>query len=229
MGTEEFWIPAVLAAVSTGAQAVNASNANSRAQNAEVQALDNQGQFRTQANSMVQQLTNQIKNNSPQQIQGQETSNFVNTLRKNAVGSSQAGSGTDSTNFGQPVSALAPASGASTRYQADTAKGQQQTQEYGNTNAEEMGAVDAAVRQRQNEGLAMQTLGTGLNQLGAQSFSQNFVDQLRTQTAGQQSPWVSLFAGLLNNGANAYSKNPGMFSSNPNSSSNWVGYTGQGT
>ena len=57
-----------------------------------------------------------------------------------------------------------------------------------------MANADAAVRQRQNEGLAMQTLGTNLNTIGAESYTKNFVDQLRAQTAGQQSPWVSLFS-----------------------------------
>ncbi len=231
MGTEALWVPLAISAVSAGAQAVNQSNANSRAQTAETQAIDNQNAFKTQANDITQQLTKQIAQDSPQQIQGQEESNFVNTLRKNAVGSSQSGAGTDSTNFGQPVSALGPASGASARYKSDTAKGQQQTQQYGNTYAGEQSAVDAAVRQRQNEGLMMQTAQTGLNQLNAQSFSQNFVDQLRAQTAGQTSPWVGLFANLAQNGAQAFSKNPKMFSSpqSDGSGTNYQNYQGGGT
>ncbi len=215
MGTEAFWVPALIAAVGTGAQAINQNNATQRGQNAEAQAIANQSQFKTQANSDVSQLTKAIAQNSPQQIQGQETGNFVNTLRKNEVGSTSSNAGTDSTNFGQPVSALGPASGASARYKSDTAKGQQQTQAYGNTYAGDEAAIDAAVRQRQNEGLAMQTLGTNLNQLQAQSYTQNFVDQLRAQTSGQPSPWVGLFSGLAQNGANAFSKNPTMFNSSP--------------
>jgi hypothetical protein len=50
----------------------------------------------------------------------------------------------------------------------------------------------------------MQTLGTNLNTIGAQSYSQNFVDQLRAAAAGQASPWVSLFTGLLGAGAKNY-------------------------
>ena len=45
-GTEEFWVPAVLAAVSAGGQAINQSNANSRAQNTEVQNITQQQQLR---------------------------------------------------------------------------------------------------------------------------------------------------------------------------------------
>ena len=215
MGTEAFWVPAVIAAVGAAGQGVNQMNANKRQQNAESQSIADQDQFREQANSQVKNLTQQIATNSPQQLQNQETSNFVNTLRKNEAGSATPGatSNTPDTNFGAPVSALPPAGGASSRYKTDTANAQTQTQQYGNTNAEEMSAIDSAVRQRQNEGLAMQTLGGSLNTLGAESYTKNFVDQLRSQAAGQSNPWVGLFSNMLQKGAGAYAQDPSMFSS----------------
>jgi hypothetical protein len=218
MGTEAFWVPAVIAAVGTAAQGANQMAANKREQNSEVQAMDDQQQFRENANSQVKNLTQQIAQNSPDKIAQQETGDFVNTLRKNAAGSAAPGAtgSNPSTNFGGPVSALAPASGASSRYNTDTANSQKEVQDYGNTNAQEISAVDSAVRQRQNEGLALNTLGTNLNTLGAESYTKNFVDQLRSKTAGQANPWVSLFSGMLQNGASAYAKNPTMFST-PNS------------
>ena len=208
-GTEEFWVPALIAAVGSGAQAVNQSNANSRSQNAEVQSINDQAQLREQANSQVKNLTQQIAQNSPQQIANQETGNFVNTLRKNAAGSAQpnATANQADTNFGAPVSSMPPAAGASARYKTDAANSQAQTQAYGNTYASEIGNIDAAVRQRQNEGLAQQTLGTNLNTLGAESYTKNFVDQLRAQSAGQANPWVGLFSNMLQNGAKAYASN----------------------
>jgi|SRR5579859_1162782 len=204
MGTEEFWIPAVLAAAGTGAQYVNENQAQGRQQAAEVQAIGNQQNIRGNANAQVKALTDQINNNSPAQIQGKATGDYVNTLRKNAAGSSQGGSTSNNpTNFGQSVSALAPVSGGSSRYNAGKASSQAETQQFGQDNAQELGALDAAVRQRQNEGLAMQTLSGTLNQLGAQSATQNFTDQLRAQSAGQANPWVSLFSNLASN----YGKN----------------------
>jgi len=222
-GTEEFWVPAVIAAVGAAGQGVNQMNANKRQQNAESQSIADQDQFREQANSQVKNLTQQIATNSPQQLQNQETSNFVNTLRKNEAGSATPGatSNTPDTNFGAPVSALPPAGGASSRYKTDTANAQTQTQQYGNTNAEEMSAIDSAVRQRQNEGLAMQTLGGNLNTLGAESYTKNFVDQLRSQAAGQSNPWVGLFSNMLQKGAGAYAQDPSMFKSPPASSAGW--------
>jgi hypothetical protein len=213
MGTEEFWVPAALAAVSGGAQAVNQSNANSRQQNAEVQAINQQQQYRQQANDQVKNLTQQITQNNPQQIANQETSNFVNTLRKNEAGSTQGGStGTNSNTFGQPVSALPQnISGASGSYKNATAAAQKENQQYGNTEASQVGAIDAAVRQRQNEGLALNTLGTNLNLIGANSASSGFVNQLRAQAAGVQNPYASLFANILGGVANTGTKN-GWFS-----------------
>jgi hypothetical protein len=211
MGTEAFWIPAVIAAAGAAGQGVNQMQANSRASNAESQSIADQQQFRQQASDQVKNLTQQIATNSPQQIANKETSDFVNTLRKNAAGSAQPGatSSTPDTNFGAPVSALPPAAGASSRYKTDAASSQQQTQQYGNDIAGEVGNIDAAVRQRQNEGLTMQTLGTNLNTLGAESYTKNFVDQLRSQAAGQANPWVGLFSNMLQKGAAAYATNAG--------------------
>lgn len=210
MGTEEFWIPAVLAAVGTGAQYANQSSANSRQQSDEVQALQNQQALTDKANGATRALTQQIAKDTPSKIAGQATGDYVSALRKNAVGSTLGGSTTGGTQtFGNSTSSLAPASGASSRYTADKASSQQEVQNYGDTYASEMGNIDAATRMRQNEGLGMQTLGTNLNTLGAASYGQNFVDQLRAQASGVANPWVSLVGGLASNAAKAYSMNAG--------------------
>lgn len=210
MGTEEFWIPAVIAAAGAAGQGINQMQATKRASNTEAEAIANQAQYRQQATDQVKNLTQQVAANSPQQIANKETSDFVNTLRKNAAGSAQPGAaGANDTNFGAPVSALPPATGASSRYKSDANTAQQQVQQYGDTTAKQMGAIDSAVRQRQNEGLAMQTLGTNLNTIGAESYTKNFVDQLRSQAAGQANPWVSLFSNMLQKGAGAYAMNAG--------------------
>lgn len=212
MGSEAFWVPAVIAAAGAGAQGINQMQANKRASNSEVQSIIDQQQYRQQANDQVKNLTQQIATNTPQQIASKETGDFVNTLRKNAAGSAAPGatsSSTNDTNFGAPVSAMPPAAGASSRYKSDTAASQKQVQQYGNTYANEIGNIDAAVRQRQNEGLALNTLGTNLNTLGAESYTKNFVDQLRSQAAGQANPWVGLFSNMLQKGASAYAMNAG--------------------
>lgn len=209
MGTEEFWVPALLAAVGTGTQYVNQKNANTRENNAEISALQNQQQLESKANAQSRALTQQIAKDTPTQIASKATGDYVAALRKNAAGSTQGGSTTGGAQtFGQSTSGLAPEAGASSRFNADTANAQKEVQDYGSTYAGEMGDIDAATRMRQNEGLAMQTLGTNLNTLGATSYGQNFVDQLRAQAAGQANPWVSLMGGLVSNAGTTMSKNP---------------------
>jgi len=208
MGTEAFWVPALIAAAGSGVQAVNQSNANSRGQNAEVQAIDQQQQYKQQANDQVKALTQQITANNPQQIAATEQAKFVDQLRQNQAGSAAGGStGSDPNNFGAPVSALGPSAGASSRFKTGAANSQKEVQQYGNTQAKNMSAMDAAVRQRQNEGLAMNTLGANLNTIGQASAGTGFVNQLRAQTAGQASPWANMFGSMLKTGASTAANN----------------------
>ncbi len=229
MGTEEFWIPAALSAIGTGAQYVNQQNATSRSNAAEVNAINNQEQLRGQANNNVNQLTKQIATNTPAQIAAAATGQYVNTLRKNAAGSTQGGSTTgDFTNSGQSVSALPNVVGASSQYKKATGASQQDIENYGNDYAQTMGAIDSAVRQRQNEGLGMQTLGVGLNGLGAQSYQQNFVDQLRAQAGGQTNPYASLFGNLLTKNAGNFGQLFAPSGNSPYFNGNTNQLTGEG-
>lgn len=213
-----FLVPAALTALSAGGQYINQNQAESRQNTAEIQALGDQQQLRDQANGQVRALTNQVATDSPGKIAAQSTGDYVAQLRKNAAGSTQGGSTTNGTQtFGASTSALPPNSvaGANGRYGTDLATGQQEVQDFGNTYAQEMGQIDAATRLRQNEGLSAQTLGTNLNTLGLQSYGQNFVDQLRAQTAGQQNPWLAMASSLVGGAGNAISKNPTAYFGKP--------------
>lgn len=206
MGTEAFWVPAAIAAVSAIGQGVNQQNATKRSNNAEVQALANQQGFKNQANSLVNQQTRNIATSDPNALKNQEESAMVNTLRQN-VGGSTGTASKSPTNFGAPTSALGPTPSGSSRYNADKAAAGTQVQNYGNTIAGQESALDSAIRQRQNEGLQMQTLGANLNTLNAQSMAQGFVDQLRAKAAGTTNPWVTMFTQGLGGLAGNMSKN----------------------
>jgi hypothetical protein len=210
MGTEEFWVPAVMAAVGTGAQAINTSNANKRQQNATVQGIDNQATIRGQAMRDVNNQTNKIAQSSPNDIANKETGDFVNSLRKN-VGGTTGTASTSPSNFGAPTSALGPTPGASSRYSKDSAAAAAQTQSYGTAQAGEVGAVDSAINQRKNEASGMQSLTARMNLLNAQSSKQAFLDNMRATQVGQGSPWVSMFANMMKGLGSSASKN-GWFS-----------------
>lgn len=184
-----------MAALSAGGQAVNQSQAQNRANTSQIQNIQQQQQLESQAAAQSGALTRAIAKDSTQPIAQAATSKYVQQLRDNQSASNPN------------QSALAPVVGADSRYNTDVANSRSNVQSFGNTNASEMGNIDAATRLRQNEGLGMSTLGTGLNTLGAQSYATNFINQLRSQTGGQADPWVSLFSGMLGQGANAYSKN----------------------
>jgi hypothetical protein len=210
MGTEEFYVPLALAALSAGGEYYNQKQTNQKQNDAEVQAIQNQKEITDKANNASRQLTSDIAKDSSQQIARKSTGDYVAALRKNAAGSTQGGSTKNGAQtFGASTSSLVPASAANSRYGSGTAASQREVEDYGNAYAGDLGQIDAATRMRQNEGLAMGTLGTQLNTLGAQSYGQNFVDQLRSQVAGQGNPWVSLASGLARNGATAYSMNAG--------------------
>lgn len=224
MGAEAFWVPAALAAVSAGTQYANQSSANSRQQAGEVQSIIDQQKLQSKANDQVKALTNQVATNSPNQVAAKATGDYVSNLRKNAAGSAAGGSNGSSILFGAPTSALPTNIDASSRYKASANNAQTQTQQFGNELAGEMGNIDAATRQRQNEALGMTTLGTNLNLLGAQSYTKNFVDQLRAQAAGQTSPWLTLLSGAAGGAANTLSKNMG-----PSDATTTTNYVGDGS
>jgi hypothetical protein len=203
---------------------MNQSAANQRAQNVTVQDINDQTQSRQKANDLVKQQAQSIANSDPQAVAAKETGDFVKTLRSNQAGSAAGGAtNTNPTNFGAPVSALNPTAGASSRYKSDSATSQKQIQDYGNTNAAEMGAVDSAVRQRQNEGLNMQTLGANLQQLQTQAYQNHFVNQIRASAAGQTNPWVSLFSNAVGGAGSTMSKNGWFTSAPPSTTGNILG------
>ncbi len=215
-----FLVPAIISAIGSGAQYVNQRNANNQANDAEEQAINNQTALRNQAAGDVSKLTQQITTSTPSQIASKATGDYVQNLRKNAGASAIAQGGS--------TSSLAPAVAGNSRYNSDVANSTKQVQDYGNTTAEEMGQIDAATRQRTNEGLAMGTTATQLNGLNAQSNAQGFVDQLKAQVAGQTNPFVSLMSGLLKNGANAYAMNAKLPTSTTIAPNIWTTNPGYG-
>jgi hypothetical protein len=202
-----FFIPLAMSAIAGGAEYENQQSANSRQQGQEVNNIIQQQGYRNQANAGVNALTQQIAQSNPAGIAGQETNNYLQELRRNSAGAQTGGPTGDTQTFGMPVSANPTVGGFSSRYKNDVANDSQQVQNYGTTEANELGNIDAAVRQRQNEGLAMQSLGTNLNTLNTESWGTNFVNSLRAQAAGAQNPWVALGSQILSGAAQGASKN----------------------
>lgn len=209
MGTEAFWVPAALAAAGTGVQYANTESANKRAQAGETQSIINQQNLQNKGSGAVNRVTQQIAASSPQALADKATGQYVDVLRKNAAGTQTGRGNNASILFGQPTSSLPANIKGGSRYNEGTANSQAETQSFGNQLAGEMGQIDAATRQRQNEGLAQTGLGTDLNLLNAHSYTQGFVDKLRTSAAGQSNPWITLLGSALSGAGNTLSKNAG--------------------
>lgn len=192
-----FLIPTLLSAAGTAAQYVNQSQANSRQNAAEIQATQNQNNYKKQAAQDVAQTTQTVANDNPAQLQDKATQQYIQTLRNNV------GSGT------QPgvESSLTGQIGANPRYATAENNSNATVQNFGNTLASEKGATDAAVRQRQNEGLDLGTLSTQLGGINQNSYSQAFADQLKANAAGTPNPWVLAASQALKGYANASSAN----------------------
>ncbi len=202
MGTEEFWIPAVLSAVGAGVGAVNQANANSRANNQATQGIIQQDMLQQKAAGQVSKTVQALQKSNPNATTAQSTGDFIRQLRTNQASAQQ--------NSGAPS-----VSGANSRYGADVAAGNNTVQNFGNTEADQLGAVTGAVKQRQNEGAALGDLSTNLGVIGAQSGADSFVNQLRTAAAGQQSPWAGLVGNLFGAAGQTLSKNPDLNPGSP--------------
>lgn len=208
MGTEEFYVPLAMAALSAGGQAVAQNQSQSRQNAAETQDLIQQQRLQSEAAGNVQRETQAIAQSNPTAIQSQERAAFVNQLRRNAAGSMMGGpTSAGPTLAGAPTSAVGSTSGADPRFGKMLTNDQQQVQDYGDTYSRELSGMDAAVRQRQMEGLGLETLGTNLDRLNSQSYAQNFVDSLRAQAASQVNPWVGLATTMLGRGAQSMAMN----------------------
>ena len=180
-----FLIPLALSMAGTGLQASNTISANNKAQASAVQGIDQQQALREQASGKVGNAIDQIAKSGPQQLASKSTGDFIQQLRTNQAA-------TNPQNSGAPAVA-----GANARYGQMQAANDAKVQAFGNTNASDMGQMTGAVQQRQGEGLAMNTLGTDLGLVGAQSGNDMFVNNLRTAVAGQTNPYETLTSGLL--------------------------------
>ena len=209
MGTEAFWVPLAVSALGSTAEAVNQRNANNKAQGVETQNILQQQDLENTAANGAKNLTKAIANSSPAALANKSEGQFVQTLRNNEAGASNTGSNTTSDNnlFGQSVSALPTSTVGSSRFKQGNAAAQTEVGQYGTDLANSMANINAPVLQRQQEGQGMQSYATGLNLLNGQSQSENFVNQLRAEAAGQANPYVSAVSGLLTKGASAYAKN----------------------
>jgi hypothetical protein len=202
--------PALFTVAGMAVNYFNQKHASDAAQSIEGGAAGTQQGYRTAALSDVNKQAQNIATSDPNAVAAQNNGKFVASLRANQSANNGGTSG--------PTSALGPVAGANKRYGSDAAASAGAVQKYGETNAADMSALDSAITQRQNEGLANQTLATTLNGINQQSYRQNFVDQMRAKIAGTPNPWVGLVGKGLEAVGGGMAQN-GWFSGTPDATS----------
>lgn len=198
MGTESFWVPAVVSAVAAGGEYANQSAAAKRQDRAAAANIRDQSEIQQRAAARVGETVRRMQESDPNEEARSATAEYTQQLRRNAGG-----------RRGGNISALAGAPSGSKRYQGDKSSAAGEVADYGATYAGHMGAADSAVRQREGEGFGLQDLSSALGTLGAEAYTRDFVNRLRAQSAGRANPWISLGTGMLRRGADAYSTNAG--------------------
>ena len=179
MGTEEFWVPAVIAAVGAGAQQVDAHNTAQRQDEQAAQGIRIQGADQQKADTQVAQNIQKLQGSSPEAARANAANAFITQLRRNSAEST-----------GVPVA------GGSARYKGDIATSNQNITDYGNNLADTQASILAPNLQRQAEGQNSQQLAANLSEIGRQSQANAFLSQLRMRGI-TNNPWAQAGGSIL--------------------------------
>lgn len=193
MGTEEFWVPALTAALGAGVnQYENVQTARKQDEQA-AQGIRIQSDKQQEANAQVGNAIQQVQQSTPDAQRAQVMNAFVSQLRANKANALGEG---------------APAGNTSARYKADTATAGQTVQDYGKQIATNEAGILAPQLQRQQEGQNQQQLATNLQQIGRQSQIDQFLNSLRIRGI-TPNPWVTAGGDILSGIGQGMAKNGG--------------------
>lgn len=188
MGTEAFWVPAVLAAVGAGTSYYNSEQTAKRQDNAAADAIRNQRAIQDEANAKVNRTLQDVQASSPTEERKSAEDAYLEQVR-NAQALARANLDQDN---------------VSSAYDAAAAKAGNQAQGYAQQIAGLMARMDAPVNQRTNEGFAFGNLTSDIGGVQRKSAGQQWIDQLRSATI-RRNPWLDAAAAALSGASGAYS------------------------
>lgn len=181
MGTEEFWIPAAVAALGAGVQQVDAHHTAQQQDEQAAQGIRIQSQDQQKADSQVGQAIQKDQQSNPETARANATNAFINQLRANKANA--IGGGT------------APGA-VSSRYTGDTNTAAQTVKDYGTNAATTQAGIMAPELQRQAEGQTSAQLASNLGEVGRQSQADAFLSNLRLRGV-QNNPWMQAGGSIL--------------------------------
>lgn len=187
MATGAAAIPYILGAVAAAGEYYNTEQTAKRQDQAQAQAIIDQGNIQKQANQRVDQTIQQMQGSNADQARQDRLTSYMQTLQE---GKARTDAGLDNPMIGGQA------------FQQDSAKAADAANAYAGNTANLLSRIDAPVVQRQQEGNDYGHLATDLNLLGSKSASQNFLDQLRAASIRRNAK-IDLAAHLLGTAGSA--------------------------
>lgn len=188
MGTEEFWIPAVLSLVSAAGTAYATNQAAKKQDRTAAAGILQQEQLQKKANDRVNQTIKQVADSNPNQYQAQDTKQYLTALQQ-ARSAAQQGYGTAP----QGANAL----------QKWQARNQAAQGAYADQSANYLAAVQAPQQQRMNEGFQLGNLGGDLNETGIDSRNDYYLTNMAVNSI-KPNPWLLAASQAAGGAASAY-------------------------
>lgn len=201
MGTgvgEAAIVPLIVSAIGAGATAYNAHQTLKDQDNVAAQGLLAQGQRQKQADQRVSQEVNALDASSPEASRKAATDNFLTALKQNQ----QQARG------GKTVGAV------SGQYDADSAAAGNAVDQFGRSQADVLGRINAPGLQRQDEAQGRARLGSDLGLIGRNSQADAFLTDLRSRSI-QANPWINAGATLAGGVASGMASTGGATGSSP--------------
>lgn len=191
MGTEAAWIPLVMAAVGTAASVYSTKDAARKQDNALARQIEGSAKKEREADSRTRKLIDDTAASSPEGERTQALNQYLQALNSSG-GAATAG-------------LTAQKGGVSDRYARDAKDAALGVSKYGAERAGLFATTDSARRQRTNESTKVGRAATDINGIMREAAAQDFLNSLKTQSAGVRNPYVDAFAGLAQGAAGAYS------------------------
>jgi hypothetical protein len=198
MGTEAFWVPAVIAAAGAGVQAKSQDDMLERQDNQAAEGIRQQGARQKQADDRIAQEITGLENSTPEDSQAQATDAFMSQLKRTRA---QA--------RGEGVTGA-----TSSAYAADSARAADDVDKYGANRAGVLGRINAPGLQRTAEGVSMSRAGSDIGAIARNANGDNFLNQLRLNSV-RANPWMQAGGQVLTGVGTGMAANGGYGSNKP--------------
>lgn len=189
MGTEAFWIPAVMTLVSAGAGYANQRSKQKKSDRIAMDSLNQSKAKQARADQVNNNLIEDISRSSPEAEKGNRLKDYLAQLSGNAPNANGG---------------VMPVGGASDAYSKDAAAAALGIDAYGKDLAGTTSIIDGAGDQRRREGKSIFDGGLDLSLIGREQEGANRVTDLKLKGV-RDNPWLQALQAVAGAGAAGYS------------------------